>query len=57
MKLSYRGISYNQNRSEIATTETKLVGKYRGAALKFHAPQKASTNQHKGHCVYRGVHY
>ena len=57
MKLSYRGISYNQNHSEIAATETKLIGKYRGAALKFHAPQKASTNQHKGHCVYRGVHY
>ena len=57
MKLSYRGVSYNQAHSEVATTETKIFGKYRGAVLKFHTAQKAPTNQHKNHCVYRGVHY
>ena len=57
MKLSYRGVSYNQAHSEVATTETKMFGKYRGAVLEFHTAKKVPTNQHKNHCVYRGVHY
>ncbi len=57
MKLSYRGVSYNHDHSEVATNETNIVGKYRGAVLKFHATKKAPVNQHKGSFVYRGVHY
>jgi len=42
MKLTYRGISYNQPENQVTTTSGAVMGKYRGTAwvarmvLKFH---------------------
>lgn len=34
MQLCYRGIAYQTNLPELATTEGKVIGKYRGAKLR-----------------------
>lgn len=57
MKFSYRGVDYDRTPSTVETTESSVVGKYRGKTLRLrHARWTPSPQKNQGR-VYRGVAY
>ncbi len=56
MKLTYRGVVYEKNASEVELQDTGLHGKYRGQEISFKA---ANVENNAPDCVlqYRGVLY
>ncbi|MGK7946747.1 MAG: DUF4278 domain-containing protein [Microcystaceae cyanobacterium] len=56
MKLTYRGVSY-QYTPPVETSETKVVGKYRGLDWRFRNLQKPPVLQPRANLTYRGVTY
>lgn len=57
MKFSYRGVNYDRNPSAVETTESSVVGKYRGKTLRWRHARRTSTPQKVQGRVYRGVAY
>lgn len=55
MKLIYRGISYEDNPTVIATVEGKVGGKFRGLDWRFHNLKKPPVLQPPVNLTYRGV--
>ncbi len=57
MKLSYRGINYNQNPVLLNSNQVKAVGKYRGKNIELHKFSNIELQQHRNSMTYRGVAY
>lgn len=57
MKLSYRGINYNQNSVLVNGDRVKAVGKYRGRNIELHKFNNIALQQHLNSMTYRGVAY
>ncbi|MBD2578960.1 DUF4278 domain-containing protein [Oscillatoria sp. FACHB-1406] len=57
MKLSYRGISYEQAAPATETTPAETGGKYRGCDWRFRNLKKPPVLQPTRNLVYRGVTY
>jgi hypothetical protein len=57
MKLCYRGVSYDYTPPAVETTQSELVGKYRGLDWRFNAVKKAPVQQTNLDLKYRGVAY
>jgi len=57
MKLSYRGIQYNQESTTINVNSGRVAGKYRGADWQEHNLDKVPVKQSHPHLTYRGVSY
>lgn len=57
MKLTYRGVQYENNTPVIETTEGKTVGKYRGLDWRFRNPKQQLYLQPRANLTYRGVTY
>lgn len=57
MKLSYRGVSYDYIPPTVETTQSEVVGKYRGLDWRFCAVKKAPVQQTNLDLKYRGVAY
>ena len=57
MKLSYRGIKYNQESTEVNFNFGKLLGKYRGADLQGHSLNQLPVKKSHSPLIYRGVSY
>lgn len=57
MKLSYRGIQYNQEPTAVNVHYGNVAGKYRGANWQAHNLNKISVKQSHPHLTYRGVNY
>jgi len=57
MKLSYRGISYDDNSTFAEMTESQTIGHYRGHAFNFAYPKHIPVPQPVLTLKYRGVAY
>ncbi|EAW38140.1 DUF4278 domain-containing protein [Lyngbya sp. PCC 8106] len=57
MKLNYRGIDYEYNPPEIATSTGAVAGKYRGQDWRFCNLKKPPVLQPSHNLTYRGVKY
>ena len=57
MKLSYRGIQYNQEPTVVNVHSGRVAGKYRGANWQAHNLDKVPVKQPNPHLTYRGVSY
>jgi hypothetical protein len=57
MKLSYRGVSYNNEPFSLEMTEGEIGGKYRGQDWKYHYPRHIPQLQPKLYQQYRGIVY
>ncbi|MGK7894954.1 MAG: DUF4278 domain-containing protein [Xenococcus sp. (in: cyanobacteria)] len=57
MKLSYRGIEYNQKSNLVNVHYGSIAGKYRGANWQEHNLDKIPVKQSHSHLTYRGVSY
>ncbi len=57
MKLSYRGIQYNQESTLVNVHSGRVTGKYRGANWQVHQLDKVPARQSHPHLTYRGVRY
>ncbi len=57
MKLTYWGVSYEYNPSEVETTLGEVGGKYRGLDWRFHNLKKPPVLQPIVDLTYRGVRY
>ncbi len=57
MKLTYRGVQYENNTPVIETTEGEVAGKYRGLDWRFHGLKKQLHLQPRANLTYRGVTY
>ncbi|UBF29123.1 DUF4278 domain-containing protein [Kovacikia minuta CCNUW1] len=57
MQLSYRGINYEFNPTEVSTTEGDIVGKYRGSVLRTTRVELRSLPQSVTNLQYRGIRY
>ena len=57
MKLSYRGIQYNQEPTAVNVHSGRVVGKYRGADWQAHNLDRVPVRQSHPHLTYRGVSY
>ncbi|AFZ42991.1 hypothetical protein PCC7418_0772 [Halothece sp. PCC 7418] len=57
MKLTYRGVQYDNNTPVIETTEGQVAGKYRGLDWRFHGLKKQLHLQPRANLTYRGVTY
>jgi hypothetical protein len=57
MKLSYRGVHYEQNPLSLEVTEGEILGKYRGANWRCHTLQEMPVPQPDRVLKYRGVAY
>ncbi len=57
MKLSYRGIEYNQEPTVVNVHYGSVTGKYRGATWQAHNLDKIPVKQSHPHLTYRGVSY
>ena len=56
MQLTYRGLSYKRNNSELETSETNIFAIYRGIPYSFRRP--ISQNKRSPKILkYRGVSY
>lgn len=55
MELHYRGAAYEASADAVETTETDLVGRYRGSILRFRKPKQAAHEHHSVGMKYRGV--
>lgn len=57
MKLSYRGVPYEQDLLALEINEGEIGGKYRGQNWKYHYPSHMPQLQPKLYRQYRGVSY
>lgn len=58
MKLSYRGIQYNQESTVVNVHDGRVAGKYRGANWQTHELDQVPAKQsHPRLMTYRGVSY
>ena len=57
MKLSYRGIKYNQKSLNLKADVTKTSGRYRGGECKINHVINANVKHTNADRTYRGVHY
>jgi hypothetical protein len=57
MKLTYRGIDYEYNPPEVATSTGTVAGKYRGQDWRFRNLKKPPVLQPSYNLTYRGVKY
>ncbi|MGK7915449.1 MAG: DUF4278 domain-containing protein [Prochloraceae cyanobacterium] len=57
MKLSYRGVSYENSQSILEVTEGEIGGKWRGQNWKYRYPRHIPQLQPKLYRQYRGVAY
>ncbi|ELS00657.1 hypothetical protein Xen7305DRAFT_00003580 [Xenococcus sp. PCC 7305] len=57
MKLSYRGIKYNQESTLVNVRSGVVSGKYRGADWQSHDLEQLALKQSHPHLTYRGVSY
>jgi hypothetical protein len=57
MKLSYRGVKYDYNPPVVETTDSEVVGKYRGLDWRFRNLKKPPVLQPRVNLKYRGVYY
>lgn len=57
MKLTYRGIEYEYNPPEVATSTGAVAGKYRGQDWRFCNLKKPPILQPSYNLTYRGVKY
>ncbi|MGA1285730.1 MAG: DUF4278 domain-containing protein [Prochlorothrix sp.] len=55
MRMTYRGISYEQNAPSLEMKEEQKVGHYRGRELHFRTLLSSPGPQPSFHLVYRGV--
>lgn len=52
--MHYRGISYNETPKSLETSESDVVGHYRGATWKLRQPKQAQRKQSDARLKYRG---
>lgn len=57
MKLSYRGIQYNQDRVSLEADVTQTTGRYRGEEYKISSSIPRSAKRNNSSRTYRGVNY
>jgi len=57
MKLTYRGIQYENNTPVVETTTGEVAGKYRGLDWRFHGLKKQLHLQPRANLTYRGITY
>lgn len=57
MKLSYRGVSYEEQPSTLEVTEGEIGGKYRGQIWNIHRPKQSSRRPMFRELIYRGITY
>ena len=57
MKLSYRGIQYNQESLYLKADVTRTSGRYRGEESKINRVSNAKVKHTNAERTYRGVHY
>jgi len=57
MKLSYRGVNYEEQPSTLEVTEGEIGGKYRGQAWKIHRPKQNFRHPMSRELIYRGITY
>jgi len=57
MKLTYRGVQYENNAPVVETTEGEVAGKYRGLDWRFHGLKKPLHLQPRANLTYRGITY
>jgi hypothetical protein len=57
MKLSYRGVNYDEAPSTLEVTEGEIGGMYRGQKWRYHYPRHVATPLPIHNLKYRGVPY
>jgi hypothetical protein len=57
MKLTYRGVTYNQSAAVPVSAPTMVTGKYRGAVMSIAHPASAPVSLQRFNLKYRGVPY
>lgn len=57
MKLSYRGVAYENNQANLEVAEGEILGKYRGANWRCHTVQEMPVPQPSQTLRYRGSTY
>ncbi len=57
MQLSYRGITYEVQNSQIEVTETNQFGSFLGNRFKIKQANVAQRHPESRQLTYRGVHY
>jgi hypothetical protein len=57
MKLSYRGVSYEDQPSTLEVSEGEIGGKYRGQTWKIHRPKQSLRRSASKELIYRGITY
>ena len=55
MSLIYRGVKYEPIQSPVEMAESKLIGRYRGAAFKLRTPKQAPRQHRVQGLKYRGA--
>ena len=53
--MHYRGISYNETPKSLETSESDVIGHYRGATWKLRQPKRAQRKQADSRLKYRGL--
>lgn len=57
MKLTYRGVSYERNSSQVKMSETNMFAIYRGIPYCVFRPTVYRNNESSKNLKYRGVSY
>ncbi len=57
MFLTYRGLSYKRNSSEVSTWETNKFAIYRGIPYCIHSSIVCQNNRSRKNLKYRGISY
>ena len=55
MQLSYRGVKYNTNKSDVPVTDTQEIGHYRGATYHVRRALKMPARRSEDVLKYRGA--
>jgi hypothetical protein len=55
MSLHYRGVEYDHTSPQVETTESNMVGHYRGATWKIRQPKRSIHQDHATQLKYRGA--
>ena len=54
MSMHYRGVTYDESPKSLETTESEIVGHYRGADWKLRQPKHTPAKHADGRLKYRG---
>ena len=54
MSMHYRGVTYNESSKSLETTESDVVGHYRGASWKIRQPKHTPAKRSSARLKYRG---